>query len=110
MAHRSVLDSDQGLETYYLEKKTPQRALILLFGVSVLFLSTSCSLDAHLIDLMSSIERAPSSSPRENTDFLSGESITTPQGYRFQAVFGETSFSVKSLNESGWKFDGVFYE
>ncbi|WP_415063688.1 hypothetical protein [Bdellovibrio sp.] len=70
------------------------------------FLS-ACSLDATLLkqeELISTIENLN----RKEPDFIPGEVVTTAQGYRVKAVFGE--ITEKNTTTNGWKIEGVFYE
>lgn len=71
---------------------------------------SSCTAQIQYDLLSSRKETEVENLNRKNSDMVYGEVITTPQGYQFTGVFGETTEKSGSLNNNQWKFEGVFYE
>lgn len=83
---------------------------IIFYGVCF-FAFSACTAQIQY-DLLStpSSDDLTESLNRKNPDMTYGEVVTTPQGYQFTGVFGETIEKTGSLNSNQWKFEGVFYE
>lgn len=83
--------------------------------IAISALGTACSLNASITGALEQISETPSaitppelipSEVRASPDFLSGEVVTTSNGYKFKAVFGE--IGNKQTLSNGYKVDGVF--
>lgn len=88
-----------------MTKRLSNTKIFLLLAVSSIL--SACSLDATLLsqeELGAILENLN----RKEPDFVPGEVVTTAEGYRMTAVFGEIVEEKDASN--GWKVKGVFYE
>lgn len=79
------------------------------FSILIMFVVTGCSLDASISDL-NSVDVVNDILPKATieTDFISGEVVTTGNGVTFQGTFGE--LSEKKVLVNGVTIEGRFYE
>lgn len=74
-------------------------------------LTTGCSIEASLTNLVGTIDDGAKDLNRTSPDITYGETVTTSSGtpgYIIKATFGETG-DVQTLT-NGWKVEGFLYE